>query len=109
MAAEVLPACVPGLVGSHLAPTMPFKCWQGKGLIMNFISGNTKAMEVNILIKGQPHNTMLNLRIGAIAQTLSPYCTSLDICLHFPSLLIFLFHEVYVMPYTGIRLVNCNH
>lgn len=110
VATEVLPACLPGQEGSHLVPTKRFECWWGKAIvIINSINVNTKAMEVNILTKRQPHYTTLKGRIGAISQTLPPYCTSLEICVHFWSLLICLFHYWYMMPHLGIRLVTCDH
>ena len=112
MAADILPSWVPGLrrQPSHCI-TMPFKCGQGKVILIstNFISSNTTVMEVCILIKGQPHCPMLKGKIGAISQTLSPYCTPVEMCIHSSNLLIFLFHHRYVMTYTGIRLVNFNH
>ena len=84
MAAEVLPACLPGQEGCPLLPTVPLECWQGKGIvIISFISDNIKAMGITVLMKGQPHYPMIKERIGAISQILSPYCTSLVICVHF--------------------------
>lgn len=77
-------------------------------MIINFISDDTKTMEVNTLTKGSPYYTMLTGKIGIPSQNLSPYGTSLDICVHFSSLLI-PFHHRCIMSHTRIRLVNCNH